>query len=141
MLAHEAAVYGSLTAAENLAFAVRMGGEVADPDRIEAALVEVGLAHTRDQRTRGFSAGMKRRLALARLLLRPPALLLLDEPYASFDADGIDRVNLFAQEVADRGGAVLVATHDLTRGRSVLQRTIEVRDGRIAGDLVAAGVS
>ena len=140
MLAHESAVYGSLTAAENLTFAVRMAGGHADRSRIDEALAEVGLLRTRDQRTRGFSAGMKRRLALARLLLRPPMLLLLDEPYASFDADGVDRVNRFAQEVADRGGAVLVATHDLARGRSVLQRNVEVRDGRMAGGETLAGV-
>jgi heme exporter protein A len=74
---------------------------------------------------------MKRRLALARLLLRPPAVLLLDEPYASFDADGIHLVNAFAVEIASNGGAVIVATHDLTRGIAILQRYVEMADGRL----------
>ncbi|MCI0436980.1 MAG: heme ABC exporter ATP-binding protein CcmA [Gemmatimonadetes bacterium] len=138
MLAHESAVYGSLTAEENLSFSLQMAGLEAEARRIEGALDDVGLLRERSERTRGFSAGMKRRLALARLLLRPPSLLLLDEPYASFDADGIALVNQFAQSVAERGGAVLVATHDLTRGRSVLQRTIEIENGRIRPALAVA---
>jgi ABC-type multidrug transport system ATPase subunit len=60
--------------------------------------------HVAGERVRGFSAGMRRRLGLARLLLRPPRLLLLDEPYASFDQDGIDVVNEFATQVG-RGAA------------------------------------
>ncbi len=131
LLAHEAGVYANLTAAENLAFSLRMAGEAANHDRIEAVLARVGLHVEKNDRTRGFSAGMKRRLALARLLLRPPGLLLLDEPYASFDADGIALVNEFATDLASGGGAVLIATHDLTRGRSVIQRRIEIREGRL----------
>lgn len=131
VLAHEAGAYANLTAAENLAFSLRMAGQVPDPARIEQALEKVRLHAERDARTRGFSAGMKRRLALARLVLRPPSLLLLDEPYASFDADGIQLVNAFAVEVARGGGAVIVATHDLTRGLAILQRYVEMSDGKL----------
>ena len=53
---------------------------------IDRALEQVGLGAERNDRVRGFSAGMRRRLALGRLLLRPATLLLLDEPYAAFDA-------------------------------------------------------
>jgi heme exporter protein A len=131
MLAHEAGVYTNLTAAENLAFSLRMAGREPDSKQIDDALDRVRLRGERDARTRGFSAGMKRRLALARLLLRPPAVLLLDEPYASFDADGIQLVNAFAVEIARNGGAVIVATHDLTRGIAILQRYVEMADGRL----------
>lgn len=131
VLAHEAGVYANLTASENLAFSLRMAGQVPDSARIEQALEKVRLHAERDARTRGFSAGMKRRLALARLVLNPPSLLLLDEPYASFDADGIQLVNAFAVEVARGGGAVLVATHDLTRGLAILQRYVEMSDGKL----------
>jgi heme exporter protein A len=132
VLAHDAGIYANLTAAENLAFALRMSGTEADPARIDQALDRVRLLTERDARTRGFSAGMKRRLALARLLLRPPSLLLLDEPYASFDADGIQLVNAFAVEIARAGGAAIVATHDLTRGLAILQRYVEMSDGRLS---------
>src|SRR5690606_31031177 len=97
-LGHRAGLYDHLTAAENLIFSLRMAGRVADPAAVGAALARVRLTDARDERVRGFSAGMQRRLGLARLLLRPPSVLLLDEPYASFDSDGVDLVNEFASE-------------------------------------------
>jgi heme exporter protein A len=79
LLGHNNALYDDLTAAENLIFSLRMAGRRADADAIAGALEQVGLTHVRRERVRGFSAGMRRRLGLARLLLRPPRLLLLDE--------------------------------------------------------------
>lgn len=132
MLAHSAGLYDDLTATENLEFAQRMSGLKAEPVRAVEALERVGLAAESRERVRGFSAGMRRRLALARLLLRPPDLLLLDEPYASFDADGLRLVNAFAAEVARSGGAVVIATHELARGRGLIDRTVRIDEGVLA---------
>lgn len=140
LLAHHAGLYEDLTASENLAFAQRMYGGAADARRTAAVLDQVGLARERGERVRGFSAGMRRRLALARVLLRPPRLLLLDEPYASFDADGIQLVNRFAAQVAAAGGAVVVATHELTRARGLMDRTVRIEDGVLVERDVAADV-
>lgn len=129
-LAHDAGLYGTLTAAENLEFAQRMCGQPPDRVAIAGALDRVGLKSVATERVRGFSAGMRRRLALARLLLRPPSLLLLDEPYASFDVDGIDLVNAFTKAVAEAGGIALVATHDLARARAVMSRELRIVNGR-----------
>ena len=130
MLAHDAGLYGNLTATENLAFSLRMAGRKPDATAIAGALERVGLKREATDRVSGFSAGMRRRLALARLLLRPPALLLLDEPYASFDVDGIDLVNGFTAGIARAGGIVLVATHDLPRVRPVMHRELRIEGGR-----------
>lgn len=139
-LAHQAGIYDDLTARENLAFSLRMAGVASDDTTIDAALDRAGLLCERDSRVRGFSAGMRRRLALSRLFLRPPRLLLLDEPYASFDTDGIKAVNAFAREVADAGGAALVATHDVRRGRAVLDRVVHIEHGLTApGPTTGAG--
>jgi heme exporter protein A len=132
LLGHHAGVYDELTAAENLRFSLRMAGRPADAAAIGRALERVALHHERDELVRGFSAGMRRRLGLARLMLRPPRLLLLDEPYASFDADGIDVVNTFAREITDAGGAVLMTTHDVERGAGVIDRIVSIEAGRIA---------
>jgi heme exporter protein A len=94
-------------------------------------LEHVGLIHERQERVRGFSAGMRRRLGLARLTLRPPKLLLLDEPYAAFDQDGIDLVNEFALQTARTGGIVLLTTHDVMRAAEVMTRRVHVADGRL----------
>lgn len=131
LLGHNNALYDDLTAAENLIFSLRMSGMSADAARIARALEDVGLSHVAGQRVRGFSAGMRRRLGLARLLLRPPRLLLLDEPYASFDQDGIDVVNEFAARTARAGGVVLLTTHDMARAVDVMSRRVHIADGRI----------
>jgi heme exporter protein A len=140
-LAHHAGLYDELTAAENLVFACRMSGHPAGESAIIAALEQVGLAEERRERVRGFSAGMRRRLALARLLLRPPRLLLLDEPYASFDADGILLVNRFAARVAAGGGAVLLATHDLLRAQELIHRDVHLSDGVATERGIADGLA
>jgi heme exporter protein A len=132
LLGHNNSLYDDLTATENLAFSLRMVGRPADRAAIDAALAEVGLSHARGERVRGFSAGMRRRLGLARLMLRPPRLLLLDEPYATFDQDGIEAVNLFVRQTARASGVVLLATHDMARAIEVMTRRVHLADGRLA---------
>ena len=131
VLGHHSGLYDDLTALENLRFAVRMAGMNVPRERLLEALHDVGLADDARERVRGFSAGMRRRLALARLILRPPQLLLLDEPYAAFDQHGIDFVNQFMRTTAARGGAVLVVTHDPARASAVTHRMVRIADGKI----------
>lgn len=129
VLGHAPALYLDLTPRENLLFAQRMWG--LDPDRrtVDAALERVALADFADERVRHFSAGMTRRVALARLLLREHALLLLDEPYASFDADGIALLDDIATRARVRGASVIVATHDPVRARGMADRAVMVEHG------------
>ena len=73
-------------------------------------------AHGGPRRTgRRFSAGMRRRLALGRLLLGHPRLVLLDEPYAALDAEGMTLVDDLLDEWRANGATVLVATHAADR--------------------------
>ena len=135
-LAHSPGLYEDLTAAENLIFAARMFG-IAE-DGITAALDRVGLTHARDERVRGFSAGMQRRLALARLILGSPRLLLLDEPYNNFDPQGIELVNEVIEDARRVGGSAFVVLHDQRQGERVLDRVIELRRGALVGSNVEA---
>lgn len=141
VLGHAAGLYEDLTATENLQFALRMCGMRPDRDAIAAALDDVALADAADERVRTFSAGMRRRLGLARLILRPPRLLLLDEPYASFDADGIERVNAFVRRIADTGGAALISTHDLARALPVADRVVHIEDGLVQPGALSAATA
>ena len=131
VLGHHSGLYDDLTASENLKFATQMSGMRVPREQILQALNEVGLGDEAGERVRGFSAGMRRRLALARLLLRPPRLLLLDEPYAAFDQHGIDFVNDFVRKTTARGGAAIIVTHDPVRVRDVAVRAVRITDGRI----------
>ena len=130
-LSHEPGLYPDLTARENLQFALRMRRGAVAPHAPDEALEEVGLLAASDERVRGFSAGMKRRLALARALLAEPELLLLDEPYASFDASGIELVHRIVRELRERGGAAIVATHDPDRAAVVADRWTRMQEGRV----------
>lgn len=130
-MAHAPGLYEDLTATENLQFAARMFG-IAESG-IEAAIDRVGLAQSRNERVRGFSAGMQRRLALARLILGTPSLLLLDEPYNNFDPQGIELVNEVIEDARRGGGSALVVLHDRRQGERVLDRVIELGRGVVIG--------
>ena len=131
MLGHTNGLYGDLTAAENLRFALRMLGLPSDAATIARALEEVGLEREAHERVRAFSAGMQRRLALARLRLKAPELLLLDEPYSAFDPEGVERVHALVAETRARGGAALLVTHDLARAHPVVDRVTRLDAGRV----------
>ena len=134
LLSTEPGVYGDLTATENLRFAARMLGASTNGATIQHALDRVGLGREGDERARNMSSGMQRRLSIARLLLREPQVLLLDEPYNSLDPQGARLVNELIRETRDRGGSVLLVAHDLSRGEGLPDRTVEMQDG-LLGDL------
>ena len=79
--------------------------------RVDEVLVEVGLHSAADQRTGGFSLGMRQRLALAGALLGDPEVLLLDEPSNGLDPDGIRWLRHSLSRFADSGGTVFVSSH------------------------------
>jgi heme exporter protein A len=109
-LGHQLGLKADLSARENLAAAVGLFGRREDIDA-EAALAAVGLSGYEDEPTRRLSAGQKKRAALARLLIVPATVWLLDEPYANLDRHGIELVNRLIEQQAARDGAVLVTSH------------------------------
>lgn len=104
--------YPLLSARENLALAARLHGLSVDAD---ALLERVGLAEAEGKLVRTFSSGMKKRLALARLLLPNAPLWLLDEPYTTLDEAGRDLVDEVLTEALTSGTTVLMATHEEQR--------------------------
>jgi ABC-type multidrug transport system ATPase subunit len=124
-------LYDDLTAAENLAFGAALM-RVPGPDRagrVADALERVGLASERDGRVGRFSAGMRRRLALGRILLGHPRLVLLDEPYAALDADGLVLVDELLAEWRRGGATVLVATHAVERLEALVDGWMRLEHG------------
>ena len=141
LLAPTPGLYDDLSARENLLFAARMRG-VSNPRlAVNEALGQVGLQSVADERVRGFSSGMQRRVALARIMLQRPRLLLLDEPYNSFDAEGVALVDRLLTDVTESGGAAIVVAHDLARGDRLVHRIEEMRAGALvsAPRLVVSG--
>jgi heme ABC exporter ATP-binding subunit CcmA len=129
-MAHAPGVYADLTARENLLFVASMlGRDAAEADR---ALERVGLADVGSHPARGFSSGMQRRLAIARIMLVRPRLLLLDEPYSNLDASGIDLMNSLIAEWVGGGASALIVLHETAPASGVLDRTETLADGRLA---------
>ncbi len=141
MVAHGSYVYEDLTARENLRFWEIMRGGDAAPARLMGALAQVELDGVADERVRTFSAGMKRRLALARVLLGQARVLLLDEPFTGLDRRGRKWVSEFLQAFKTAGGAAVVATHSFGGGLGVADRVGILMGGRLLVDRPAADLS
>jgi len=120
-LGHEAPLKGDLTGRENLHFAIGIRRAVT-PAEIDAALTRTNAQPFADRAVRTLSAGQRRRVALAGVLLAGAVLWLLDEPTTNLDADGKKLVATLIEEQIARGGIVVAAVHqdlDLAAGRLV----------------------
>jgi heme exporter protein A len=114
LLGHRLGMNDSLSARENLAFLTGLYGTRTGAT-VESALAAVGIEGWIDEPLRSLSAGQKKRVGLARLLLLPGDLWLLDEPYANLDRHGIELVNALIAGHCAGGGAALVTSHGAVR--------------------------
>jgi heme exporter protein A len=128
LLGHRTRLYEDLTARENLRFACTLYG--LDPSMVPGVLDRVGLTAVADDRVRGYSHGMRQRVAVARALMRTPDLLLLDEPYAGLDDEAKEVVDAAISDATVQGRTVILATHDPTRGEGA-NRNLVMDGGRI----------
>ncbi len=136
LLSHRTGLYEDLSAADNLSALARLAGRRADP----AALLErVGLERRPDP-VRAFSAGMRKRLQIAALLLQEPELILLDEPFAALDQTAMAELSALIRTLP---GTVVIASHQIARA-AALCRTALLLDGGLprwrgsANDAVSA---
>jgi heme ABC exporter ATP-binding subunit CcmA len=141
VVAHGVHLYEDLTALENLRFWTALHGVPASTETLTAALAAVDLDRYAAERVRRLSAGMKRRLSIARFLLRRPRVLLLDEPFASLDQQARKWLENHLQEFKALGGAVVMATHSFDRGLAVADRIAILAAGRVALDTPRAGLA
>lgn len=115
-IGHADAVKPALSVAENLyPWAVLWGGRGLAAERIAGALAQFGIPQLLDTPARWLSAGQRRRVALARLLLAPAALWLLDEPRTALDADASARLDRAVERHRAGGGMVVMALHEGAR--------------------------
>lgn len=131
-VSHETLAYPDLSGKHNVQLAASLYGVDKEAAwRSAAERFSLGAFATRPLRT--YSRGQKQRIALARALVHAPSLLLLDEPTAGLDKDGIGRLLDVIRAEAARGAIVLVVTHDVELLSAVATRRFRLERGKVAG--------
>jgi heme exporter protein A len=131
LLSHESFLYPNLTARENLKFFCNLYRVAGSESVIDGWIRRVGLTAAIDERVRSFSRGMEQRLALARALLATPDVLLMDEPFAGLDMQGVGITQEVLREALARACAVVVTAHEAIRPGSLQLRICELVGGRL----------
>lgn len=130
LLSHASFLYEDLSARENLVLLARLLGLEAPGEQVARLLERVGLGQRTESPVRQFSAGMRKRLAIARLLMKTPRVALLDEPFGELDPAGIRAMEGFIHELKAAGATVVLATHLIEQGQSLCEERLHLQEGR-----------
>jgi heme ABC exporter ATP-binding subunit CcmA len=129
LLSHQNYLYESLTAKENLEvvaghLGIRRNG-------LDGILDQVALGERANDAVSTFSAGMRKRLSFARVLLQEPKVVFLDEPYGALDPPGFDLVDAVIAELKKKGTTILIATHQIERVAAYADARLVLEEGRV----------
>jgi heme exporter protein A len=130
-LSHSSFLYEDLSAEQNLLVLARLLGDPEPTKTARALLDRVGLTRRSDHPVRQFSAGMRKRLAIARLLMKAPRLALLDEPFGELDPQGIAEMEAIVAELKAKGTSLILATHLVEQGLSLCEERLHLQEGRV----------
>ncbi len=132
MMLENPAFLNSYDGFHNLKLLADINGIIGD-DIIYDSLKRVGLDDAKNKKYKKYSLGMKQRLGIAAAVMESPAIILLDEPTNSLDADGVEMVKRIVNEEKSRGATIVISCHDaaILSGLSDIIYTIE--SGKITG--------
>ncbi|MHB0969049.1 MAG: ABC transporter ATP-binding protein [Thermoanaerobaculia bacterium] len=131
LLGHYAYTYEALSPVDNLKIFARLTGKEATRAAILPLLAQVELAGRADDPVATFSAGMRKRLSIARVLMQDCSVVFLDEPYAALDPPGFRFVDGLFHKLRERGVTVLIATHELERTAQLCDYGMVLEQGRV----------
>jgi ABC-2 type transport system ATP-binding protein len=120
--------YPYMTAKQNLELVCKIKG--VDTTQVQNTLDIVGLLDRQDDKFKGFSLGMKQRLAIASALLNTPEILILDEPTNGLDPQGIHQIRRIIQKIALEGTTILLASHLLDEVEKVCTHVVVLNKGK-----------
>lgn len=130
LVAHHSFTYDSLSGLENLRIAARFLGKPSDRASLLGRLEEVGLAGRGDDPVHAYSAGMRKRLSLARALLQETEVILLDEPYGQLDPPGFLLMDQLIDRLRAEGRTLILASHQVDRMAGICDLGLLLEGGR-----------
>lgn len=135
MLFQGAALFDSLTVAENVGFVLRREGRLSEGEvarKVDQALEMVDLSGTQDKKPAALSGGMRKRVGLARAIIYEPQIILYDEPTTGLDPIVSDSIDQLIVRIRERLAVTTVAvTHDMRSARRIGQRIVMLHQGRV----------
>jgi ABC-2 type transport system ATP-binding protein len=136
LVPQELAIYPDLTGAENLRFFGKLYGMPASrlASRVDQVLELIGLDDRRDDRTKDYSGGMKRRLNIGIGLLHEPRLLILDEPTVGVDPQSRNSILESVERLSAQGMAVLYTTHYMEEAERLCDRVAIIDEGVVKAE-------
>lgn len=134
-LFQEAALYDSLTIAENVAFPLKRNTQLSDAertDKVHQLLTSVGLDKDFEKMPSDISGGMRKRVGLARALALDPEIMLFDEPTAGLDPITAAEIGKLIQKLRDeRHTTSIVVTHDMHAAHYFSDRLVMLKEGNV----------
>ena len=131
VLSHNSFLYEQLTARENLLFYAKMYGISDARHRADELLERVTLADRADDLVRGFSRGMRQRVAIARCLMHQPAVVLLDEPYTGLDRHASQALTDMLRQLRGENRTIVITTHNINEAFTLADELAVMVRGRM----------
>jgi heme exporter protein A len=131
LVSHNLGLYQELSGLENLEFSASMSLKNVTRAKLQIALERVGMGGV-TARVRAYSSGMRKRLALAKMLILEPELVLLDEPFAALDPEGKNLVEDLLTLERQRGTTLVIASHEPERTAKISSLETTLQDGLLS---------